>query len=303
MNRQDIWDELEQNRPPLTLEEEMFELVSAYYDGECSLKEQKLVEAYLSENAHASHLLEDLRFLHTLWNQSEVTPPPTLREAILRSTTRRPEKPRFPIRLAWAMGILVFLGGLWFFQQAQKPTLPNPERNFSSSSSAPLLAQTPIPKPAPADISLPPSPGHFHEKPRRDLRNPKPFSGVPLPSPPKTLSPSDGVKNSPRNALQASPTVEPPNNPTRIPDSSPLFPEIPPPPSKPVPEVPDLVALNSQGEGEGMEKAPANLQDSPTPAGSLSPEARSRLRKRLSEVNSTMDELREAVKSGTPRRS
>jgi hypothetical protein len=300
MNQQDIWDELERNRPPLTLEEEMFELISAYLDGECSLKEQKIVEAYLAENPRALHLFEELQAIRNLWVPSEVPPPPTLREAIWNSTTRRPPKLLRPYRLAWAlgMGTFVLLSGLWFLQGIQKPSNPSPREN-SFVSSAPLKPPISLPQPAPAFVALQgTSKGSSRPNPAKTFRGAQTNLESPSPVPPAGSAPILVASNPPLKGASSAPP-----GPSAPPTSIESLPEISPPPSKPAPEVPDLVALSFPDEGENQEVlSPPTKSASPASSpNSLSPEARNRLRKRLAEVNSGEDELREAVKSGNHR--
>jgi hypothetical protein len=85
----DIWDELESATGPDSLEEEMFYLISAYADGECSPKEKRLVEAYLSENPEARDMLAEIRAQAAMLAAETAEPPGWLREAIFNSTTRR----------------------------------------------------------------------------------------------------------------------------------------------------------------------------------------------------------------------
>lgn len=85
----DIWDELESASSPDSLEEEMFYLISAYADGECSPKERRLVEAYLAENPEAREMLSEIRAQAAMLGSVSAEPPTWLREAILSATTRR----------------------------------------------------------------------------------------------------------------------------------------------------------------------------------------------------------------------
>jgi hypothetical protein len=83
MPNHDIWDELELVGRGEHLDEEMFEFLSAYVDGECSAKERRLVEAYLAESSAARELLADLR-AQSAWASEEMQDPPAwLRGAIL----------------------------------------------------------------------------------------------------------------------------------------------------------------------------------------------------------------------------
>ncbi|MCH8275761.1 MAG: hypothetical protein IH851_13345 [Armatimonadetes bacterium] len=91
MDRQrDIWDQIEMATQPGSLDEEIFELISAYADGECSSKERRLVEAYLQENPRAREVLGELRAQAALFQEQAEEPPAWLRDAVLSRTTRRP---------------------------------------------------------------------------------------------------------------------------------------------------------------------------------------------------------------------
>jgi anti-sigma factor RsiW len=94
MGNRDIWDEIELVSKAEHLDEEMFEYLSAYADGECSTKERRLVEAYLAENAEARAQLADLRMQAAIAAEGFVDPPEWLRGAILAKTVDRP-------RLKW----------------------------------------------------------------------------------------------------------------------------------------------------------------------------------------------------------
>jgi hypothetical protein len=88
----DIWDELQISAPAESLDEEMFELLSAYLDGECSVKERRLVEAYLAGSPQALGVLADLRS-HAALLSHQFEPPASLRTAILAATIGN-RKPR-----------------------------------------------------------------------------------------------------------------------------------------------------------------------------------------------------------------
>lgn len=89
MQNNDIWDQIEQTGFGEHLDEEMFEYISAYCDGECAPKERRLVEAYLSENPQARALLADLRSQTALLTEGSQDPPAWLRESILNKTVKR----------------------------------------------------------------------------------------------------------------------------------------------------------------------------------------------------------------------
>lgn len=94
MGNRDIWDEIELVSKAEHLDEEMFEYLSAYADGECTAKERRLVEAYLAESAEARAQLAELRMQASMAADGFVDPPEWLRGAILAKTVDRP-------RLKW----------------------------------------------------------------------------------------------------------------------------------------------------------------------------------------------------------
>ena len=89
MGNKDIWDAIETAGSGEHLDEEMFEFISAYADGECSAKERRLVEAYLAENANGRELLADLRMQTSMLSEDLVDSPDWLRASILSKTTER----------------------------------------------------------------------------------------------------------------------------------------------------------------------------------------------------------------------
>lgn len=95
MGNRDIWDELELTGRGEHLDEEMFEFLSAYVDGECSAKERRLVEAYLTESSAASALLAELRTQAAFVSEESVEPPNWLTESILSKTVGK-RKARWP---------------------------------------------------------------------------------------------------------------------------------------------------------------------------------------------------------------
>ncbi|MDQ2986025.1 MAG: hypothetical protein M3R13_04805 [Armatimonadota bacterium] len=96
MANRDIWDELELAGRGEHLDEEMFEFLSAYLDGECSAKERRLVEAYLSESSAATALLAELRSQAALVSDERAEPPAWLTQAILVRTVGK-RKSRWPL--------------------------------------------------------------------------------------------------------------------------------------------------------------------------------------------------------------
>ena len=102
MPNHDIWDELELTSTGEHLDEEMFEYLSAYVDGECSVKERRLVEAYLAESAAARELLADLRS-QAAWTAEDLQNPPAwLHQAIL-DKVKRSRRFAWKPMVAWSL--------------------------------------------------------------------------------------------------------------------------------------------------------------------------------------------------------
>lgn len=111
----DIWDDIEAGLPAESLEDEMFELVSAYSDGECSPKERRLVEAYLGENEVGRTLLADLRMASGSIGYSSPQPPSWLNAAILQKTTRKQGFPWVGVALRYLVPTAAAAAGLAFY--------------------------------------------------------------------------------------------------------------------------------------------------------------------------------------------
>lgn len=134
-SEKDIWDEIEQVCPPDSLDDEMFELISAYADGECSTKERRLVEAYLAENPAAEQILSEIRIQSSVMlHQAE--PPSWLKEEILKQTIGV-SKPKALPTLRWAIPALAAaaIAGIWLY--------PRTNTNQPGPTGADLLAVTP----------------------------------------------------------------------------------------------------------------------------------------------------------------
>jgi len=127
MANRDIWDEIELVGKGEHLDEEMFEYLSAYADGECTAKERRLVEAYLAESAEARAQLADLRMQAAIASEGFVDPPIWLRGAILAKTVDRSRlKWPFAAALTTATAGAAALAAYWMM-----PTQPaEPEQEL-----------------------------------------------------------------------------------------------------------------------------------------------------------------------------
>jgi len=148
MGNHDIWDELERAGTGERLSEEMFEFISAYADGECSAKERRLVEAYLSESDEARELLADLRSQAAMVGEGMADSPGWLRSSILGRTTER-RVSRWP-----------FAAGL-----------------AAASATAALLAVTYLPSDSPVSVAK--DVLAINEPPQPDIREVVPESVTP----------------------------------------------------------------------------------------------------------------------------
>lgn len=133
-NNKDIWDDIEAGLPAGGLEDEMFELVSAYSDGECSPKERRLVEAYLGQSEKGRALIEDLRRTSASIGQGNPEPPSWLRNAILQKTTQRKGNRWANLSLRYLTPIAAAVTGLaiYFGQPVSVQQPKSPIANLTS---------------------------------------------------------------------------------------------------------------------------------------------------------------------------
>lgn len=108
IENRDIWDQIEESSPPDSLEEEMFHLISAYADGECSRGERRLVEAYFNESPAARRLLAELRAQGTLFSATTEDPPAWLGPSILARTIYRRRAPYVTLAFAGLAAACIF---------------------------------------------------------------------------------------------------------------------------------------------------------------------------------------------------
>jgi len=148
-DQKDIWDELERAFDHGSLDEEMFELLSAYLDDACSHKERRLVEAYLEEIPSAKRVLAELRYQSSLIRTSE-EPPFWLRESILSKTTRRFSLPVFALRASPVAALILpmVVLGFWF--------LNGDIRGRSGQEFKPEKTEFTLNSPNDASVELPP---------------------------------------------------------------------------------------------------------------------------------------------------
>lgn len=292
-DQHDIWDELELATGPESLEEEMFYLISAYADGECSPKERRLVEAYLAERPEARDLLAELRAQTALVSSEVYDPPAHLRMAILEATTRRPTLLRRvvfsrPVALAaTASAIAAFGLILWPKERPREPlvdvvaftdSVPAPPQISPATTGGVVEAQAG----APAVVSdAEPSAG----RPRPSLR----AVSRPVQAPVSVqVVPGAGSRPDPKNghtagsgAAMSAPTVR------MGPESGPV--------ARAVPEQPDVVAL--AGASWEAEDTVGDSRQSETKAAETVRDPREELRRRLRAVNQDSD-VQEAFRGG-----
>lgn len=295
----DIWDELELVTAGENLDEEMFELISAYADGEATPKERRLIEAYIAQSAEGRRLLADLRGGSAILAQAQRSEAPSwLEGAILDATTRRRIRLTLPAALriavpAAAAGLAVFLlrpsdvepyvpGARIVDASAASPTDPGrvsvvPEASGRAGSEQ-LVAQA--------------NPAGETKGARRSLRPRATEADTRLAG--GTLSPDPGA-GSGGAALGGGRTAAPESAGALSAHSSPkvslygpTFGVTP----KMAAEEPDPVALLASSEEREQRVVTSSKSDEP------SPEARNRLREQLKKLNANQNELKEAVKKG-----
>ncbi len=111
----DIWDAIEAGSPPDRLEDEMFELISAYVDGEASPKERRLVEAYLAENRLGQEVISDIRMTASCLHPKLEETPNWLEANILLATSQKPKLPWISPVFRFAAPIAAAVVGLAFY--------------------------------------------------------------------------------------------------------------------------------------------------------------------------------------------
>ncbi|HWP31775.1 MAG TPA: zf-HC2 domain-containing protein [Fimbriimonadales bacterium] len=178
-NQKDIWDELEKAFDDHgSLDEEMFELLSAYLDGACSHKERRLVEAYLEEVPGAEKVLAELRSQSSLVRVSE-EPPSWLRESIFSKTTQRRNIPVLALRASPAAAVIVSVVVLGFWYSSgnissnseerlvSKPKVAMNKPNAALVESSPLASAKPAVKNEKSQSRT--TPKVVHNTPRNSL--------------------------------------------------------------------------------------------------------------------------------------
>lgn len=281
--KHDIWDAIEDASLPQSLDEEMFELISAYADGECTNKEKRLVEAYLAENSTAREVLASMRIHSELMMDITEEPPAWLESTIFEKTTRK--EPFFNLswlRKAWipvgslsAAGILALMlvnPNSPISTEHEKYVLGAQKPEVTSSIANNILEGLPeetalnTPTLTVDDLSV----GTFNR-----------------PSTPKNTSKNAlAVKNKSINGIaedvktnmlgMGSPTL---SDAIRVPKETMLA-------SKPMPEAPDVIALANENQDDTISK--------PTIVGTgdqIPDHARERLRNRLRTANENQQSL------------
>lgn len=270
----DIWDQIEMTGRGEHLDEEMFDYLSAYADGECSDKERRLVEAYLAENPAARELLAELRAQSAAIAADRAEPPAWLSEAILSKTSARKSWFNWPAAAGLASCAAAACVGIALIMPWNSVEL----------KPAPLVAQkTPMEEPAPQVPDFRPAP--VEEAPAE--------AAAPRDTYRRPAAAQAGYTQAAQQNLQPMPVVE-----TKAPFKKPVetkkAPSYPPVDysgsqrAEPLP--PDLVAM----------AAPKN-EPEPQPAkdeGPVLQDAREKLRERLKKINQEQSgDIKEAVGS------
>ncbi len=290
--KRDIWDEIELATAPESLSEEMFYLISAYADGECSLKERRLVEAYLAENSGAREMLADIRAQAAVLMAESAEPPAWLRDAILNSTSRRPALlGRFGVPRVAALAGCAAAAALavvyWPLAQVdgvpvvdvvavgEHPSIPLP---VSATTTGPAVDSSLAEGTVVADVTAPPQPRGV-EMGLRTVSGPKTAAATPAASPSPSLGTPNGnnsVRSSTSNPAGSTPPIR------MGPESGPV--------GRAIPEQPDVVAMAGMSQ-EGEESFAEGRPVEPKSAGSVgvARDPRLELRKRLEAVNQNTD--------------
>ena len=276
----DIWDAIELAGSGEHLEEEMFEFISAYADGECTAKERRLVEAYLAENAGARELLADLRMQSAMLSEDLLNSPEWLRGSILSKTTDR-RTFRWPFAAGIAATAAAAAAVAFVYSQQAGPDQSND------------LVATNLPQPT---VELPSEP-ILNEGPT--VSTPKTVKQEQAPVAQVTAKLSDRSK--PKFVQASNPA---PN--TEIVEEQPIV----SPPVSAETEVPDpdnTYAVVEYGSGRFESKQPdvfdgdvqAVENSKPANSPAVLPDAREKLRDKVKKMNQEKLEIDDKEKSGS----
>ena len=276
MGNRDIWDEIELAGTGEHLDEEMFEYLSAYADGECTAKERRLVEAYLTESPEAREQLADLRMQAAIASEGMSDPPDWLHTAIMSKTIDRPR-----LRWPFAAGITAAAAGaaalaLYFAQPIE-----------SAESKADLIAANVVDEPM---VSEPPS-----IVPDVRPTSPPAAGGQTSESTPVRMA-SRSLRRPERDIAQASRAVaEQPVASTQAPS--------PPVVEEPDPEVTYAVVEHRSGSFESKQPDVFDSEPSAEPARTggtaapaVLPDAREKLRDKVRKMNEEKLEIEGSAK-------
>lgn len=280
-NQKDIWDELEKAFDDHgSLDEEMFELLSAYLDDACSHKERRLVEAYLEEVPGAERLLAELRSQSSLVRVSE-EPPSWLRESIFSKTTHRRTLPTLALRASPVAAIIVCVVvlGSWYLSgnasrsadeghASGKTKVATNMPNISSPKSSPFVSVKSVAKNEKQKGRTTPNIAHNATRPLLAVAS-KPNSS--LSKQPKRTDPVLAYKKPASSETESAELIQR---------------------QKPLPEAPDVIGMISESSNDdlshdkGSLSEDSNIKTQPDTKTLVTKNALAKLRERLRELNS-----------------
>lgn len=286
----DIWDDIESQSHGESLDEEMFEFISAYADGECTLKERRLVEAYLSESRHAQRLLADIRSTGALFQSTTHTPPDLVTDQIFAKTTRRARTKRTTV-LAFASSV-AFASALTaaLVIPAQNQPAPNfSQRDRMEGLSPESLPTQPLASGGHVIPGLSPN-EEVDPRPRASTATATTSNVANLKSPSLNVNlseNSDGKTSTDPKILTAAFTGAIDKTASSSDNTSPTqtMPSIYSPSSKAMPQAPDTVVMTSKSEGNEpppLTNSEGNLKNTES---EVLPDALKRLREELKKGN------------------
>lgn len=281
--KHDIWDAIEDASLPQSLDEEMFELISAYADGECTNKEKRLVEAYLAENSTAREVLASMRIHSELMMGISEEPPAWLESTIFEKTTR---KEPF-LKLSWLRRVWIPVGSLsaagilaLMLLSSNSPVSTKQEKyaldTQKPESSSPIAKNVLEGLPEEIEYNTPTLTVNdlgqrTFNQPSKSKNTSKNILAV---NKKNTSGTAEDVKTS--SLGMGSPTL---SDAIRVPKETMLA-------SKPMPEAPDVIALTNENQDDTISK--------PTIVGAadqIPDHARERLRNRLRTANENQQNL------------
>ncbi len=257
----------------------MFEFLSAYADGECTPKERRLVEAYLSENADGRAFLAELRSQSAFVAGDAVEPPDWLGEAILAKTSRKNRRFGWPVAAGFAASAAAAAFAIALFWPV-KPVLHPPLLAANEVSVRPPANKTIA---WPKVASAPSVKKSVPVRQRVKKEQPEII---------QVINMAEGVDEAPLpvKLSQMRSTPKPSNPAVTVSYTGADYSQG----QKAEPTAPDVVAMAAQTSDDHKEPT-ATAPIEKRAEGAVLPDARERLRERLKKLNQERKDIKDAV--------